>query len=136
LIIKLICLHQLTTVPIISLFCGLVGKQSCVGNNALIAMNKEDKGFDLMSIHAERNVLLKYQKLYNGKNKKTWNLLVIRISRNGQSIGISRPCHHCLQHLQYSGIKLKHIYYTTQTGGIEKETFSNMKSGYISTAHK
>lgn len=120
----------------ITLFCGLGAKASCVGKNVIIGINKPDIGFDQMSIHAEKNVIEKFQNYGHVKSSKKWNLLVIRVSKSGQYIGASRPCQHCIGHLRKSNIRISHVYYTQQDGSIERETLSQMTGGYISTGHK
>lgn len=79
-----------------------------------------------MSTHAEIDALnkLKSKKFVSTKNR--FDLMVIRISKTG-ILGESRPCFHCLETLENSGIKIHNVYYSTKNGTLAKERFSAMK---------
>jgi hypothetical protein len=47
------------------------------------------------------------------------------MSKKGE-IGESRPCYHCLKSLKKSGIKIKHVYYSTEAKIITREKFKDM----------
>lgn len=83
-----------------------------------------NKWSKIVSVHAEMSALKKLKGKYNKRDK--YNLLVIRLTKKGK-LGESRPCYHCLEALEKSGININDVYYSTQEENIEKEKFYNMK---------
>ena len=86
------------------------------------------------SIHAEEDVLRKMGRKYsdrvNKKNKKKFDLLVIKVSRTGDKVGMSRLCEKCVMLVNNishsSGIKIKNVYYSDENGDIIKTTPSKL----------
>ena len=70
------------------------------------------------STHAEidacRKVARKHRDKIKKKNKKAYDLVVIRVSKSGSSIGMSRLCERCVLAMNNlpnkTGIKIKKIY--------------------------
>jgi hypothetical protein len=81
-----------------------------------------------LSTHAEMHMLYKINKnpkLSNRQNKK-YDILVIRISKNG-SLGMSRPCYHCIKTLlANNNINIVNVYYSDNDGNIICEKLVNM----------
>ena len=78
------------------------------------------------SIHAEMCAM---NKLRIKKDNKKINILVIRITHDGE-LRQSRPCKHCIMSLsQYRNVRIKNIYYSDQNGDIIKEKFKDMIDG-------
>jgi len=100
------------------------------------------------SIHAEMDVLRKVSKKHTDrqkkKNKKAYNLIVIRTSRQGNNFGMSKLCERCVIGVnkiqETSGIKIKKIYYTTGEGEILEKTTPTkmlyMENQHISSYYK
>jgi hypothetical protein len=85
--------------------------------------------------HAEIHAI---EKLDHQKIKKSVNLLVVRLSKSGE-LGESRPCYHCLQSLKKTKIKIKYVYFSTESKIITREKFKNMlcvNIFYVSSGHK
>ena len=86
------------------------------------------------SIHAEEDAIRKMERKYTDKvgkkNKKKFNLIVIKVSRNGENIGMSRLCEQCVLRVynlsSTSGIKIKYIFYSDESGNIIKSTPSKL----------
>lgn len=81
------------------------------------------------SIHAEANAMRKLLPLRRQKNLKKIDLLVIRVSKNGQ-FGNSKPCIHCIlnlsKNLPEKGYVLQDVYYTDEKGNIIAIKFQNL----------
>jgi hypothetical protein len=81
------------------------------------------------SIHAEANAMRKLLPLRRQKNLKKIDLLVIRVSKNGQ-FGNSKPCIHCILNLSKNlpdkGYTLQDVYYTDERGDIIANKFQNL----------
>merc|ERR1711916_104592 len=86
------------------------------------------------SIHAEEDVIRKMGRKYSDridkKNKKKFDLLVIKVSRTGDKVGMSRLCEKCVMLVNNishsSGIKIKNVYYSDENGDIIKTTPSKL----------
>jgi Cytidine and deoxycytidylate deaminase zinc-binding region. len=78
-----------------------------------------------ISEHAEVNALKKLPPMkYN--HPKEINLLVLRITTQGD-LNMSKPCIHCVQYMtRLRGYKLKHIYYSSSTGDIVRSTLAQL----------
>lgn len=82
------------------------------------------------SIHAEVCVMKKVARYYSDKskkqNKKKFNMMVIKISKTGSKLGMSRLCERCVLAVnnihKKTGIKINKIYYSNHDGGIVKTT--------------
>jgi hypothetical protein len=82
------------------------------------------------SVHAEVDAIRKVERKYSDrikkKNKKKFNLLVIKVSPRGTHVGNSRLCEKCVLRVyslaQNSGIKIKNIYYSDHNGNIIRTT--------------
>ena len=87
--------------------------------------------------HAEMDAIRKLPPTY-GKRKILIDLIVIRVTKNG-SLKSSHPCSKCLLHLQNlclkTSYKLKYIYYSDETGQINKIKFTKLllSNEYISS---
>ena len=81
-------------------------------------------------IHACKKVAWKHRNRANKKNKKVYNLVVIRTSKSGSNIGMSRLCEKCVLGVNnmpsISGIKIKKIYYSTNDGEIIQTSMAKM----------
>ena len=57
------------------------------------------------------------------------DLVVVRVSKNG-SLKNSAPCYKCIEHLnrlnKKTNYKVRHIYYSDQTGNIVKKKFVDL----------
>ena len=92
------------------------GKKPIIGINYLIP--------NRISVHAEVDALKRTNKWISiGKEK--FNMLVIRLSKTGH-VGESRPCYHCILHLQKYCNNIKFIYYSTCDGKIVRERLDSM----------
>ena len=78
-----------------------------------------------ISEHAEVNALKKLSPFkYN--HPKEINLLVLRITTQGD-LNMSKPCFHCIRYMtRIRGYKLKHIYYSSSTGEIVRSTLTQL----------
>ena len=88
-----------------------------------------------VSVHAEINALEKLKKV---DKRRGYDLLVVKKTK-ANLLGESRPCMHCIQRLIKSGINIRHVYYSTKKGTIEREKFNVMlesKKTYISSGHR
>lgn len=104
--------------------------------NVFHASNKPDLSFDMMSYHAERNLILKHLKHFKYKRPSyTYNILVIRLSKNG-TLGSSKPCQRCIQELNQSHINIKYVYYSDHNGHIVRENLKNIHNEYISLGYR
>ena len=81
-------------------------------------------------IHACKKVSRKHISRIKKKNKKIYNLLVIRTSKSGSNIGMSRLCERCVLGINnmpsISGIKIKKIYYSSDNGELIKTSITKM----------
>lgn len=88
------------------------------------------------SIHAEANAMKKLLPLPRQKKLKKVDLLVIRVSKNGQ-YGNSKPCIHCILNLHKNlpdkGYSLRDVYYTDEHGKIVSIRFNELM--YETTPH-
>ena len=88
------------------------------------------------SIHAEANAMKKLLPLPRQKKLKKVDLLVIRVSKNGQ-YGNSKPCIHCILNLHKNlpdkGYSLRDVYYTDEHGKIVSIRFNELM--YQTTPH-
>ena len=86
------------------------------------------------SVHAEVNVCNKVAYMHKNKakkkNKKVYNLIVIKTSKTGSNLGMSRLCERCILKIQdisnNTGIKIKKIFYSTESGDICKTSLTKM----------
>ena len=85
-------------------------------------------------VAAKKNLPLNYS-----NNKKTLNLLVIRINKNGD-LKNSKPCFKCITHLnRIPGYKINKIYYSNENGQIIESKFNDLyfeDNKYISRGFK
>lgn len=85
--------------------------------------------------HAEMTALDRLQRLCTRNRVETYDIVVIRVSRTG-TLGSSRPCLHCIQAmLKHPRVRVRNVYYSTNTGVIVREKLSEMletKPPYIS----
>ena len=107
--------------------------------------NKHNSGDT--TIHAEKDVInrisFKHKNKKKIKNKKKYNLIIIKVSRFQRNIGMSRPCEKCLIMLRRlelnSGIKINKIIYTNEDGNIIKTNLHKllcMNDHHISSYYK
>jgi len=82
------------------------------------------------SIHAEHNAILKLPQRYSRKLLAI-NIFVIKTTLSGV-VGMSKPCAHCLTIMttlpQKLGYRIANIFYTIQSGEIEKKKLSELLS--------
>ena len=82
------------------------------------------------SIHAEHDAIMRLKQRYSRKLLPI-NILVIKTTLSG-IIGMSKPCAHCLTIMttlpQKLGYRIANIFYTTQSGDIEKKKLSELLS--------
>ena len=80
------------------------------------------------SMHAEMDAIRKLPPLYKSRMISI-DLIIIRINKEGL-LRNSAPCCKCLEHLSRMNSKtkyrLRHIYYSTASGGIIKEKFTDL----------
>ncbi len=81
-------------------------------------------------IHACKKVAWRHRDKNKKKNKKAYNLVVIRTSKSGSNLGMSRLCERCVLGVNnlpnVSGIKIKKIYYSDESGEIIKTSLPKM----------
>jgi len=78
----------------------------------------------LAACHAEVDVMEKVSRKHSDKkrkkNKVSYDLVVMRISKHGKRLGMSQLCEFCIRAVNNiknkSGIKIKKIYYTNEDG--------------------
>jgi hypothetical protein len=99
------------------------------------------------STHAEidacRKVARKHRDKIKKKNKKAYDLVVIRISKSGSNVGMSRLCERCVLAMNdlpnKTGIKIKKIYYSNESGELVKTSVSkmmNMNDHFMSSFYR
>lgn len=102
---------------------------------------------NIKTVHSEEDVIndLKRKFWYkiNKKNKKKFNLLNIRISKNGMTITNSRPCVHCVimcnKTNNNSGIYINKVFYTEDNNTLIQTNINkliNSDDNYISKFYK
>ena len=82
-------------------------------------------------------------KLPKFKHREKYNLLIIRITHNG-NLTIAKPCYHCIKQLmRTTKIKIKNVYYSDHPGIIRKISFEQLiddvltkKYTYISSGYR
>ena len=107
--------------------CAFYGNQN-YGENHYNTFTTND------SVHAEidacKKVAWKHRDKSKKKNKKVYNLVVIRTSKSGSNLGMSRLCERCVLNVNNlpnnSGIKIKKIYYSDESGEIVKTSLPKM----------
>ncbi len=93
-------------------------EKSCIGSSENITHRH------MPSKHAEIDA---YNKIRNYKNMpKKIDIFVIRLTKLG-ILAESRPCYHCLDFLEKSGLNIKYVYYSTSDGNIDRAVFKNIK---------
>ena len=118
------------------------GKMHCPFNPAYFGSNYYYGDFSTM--HAETNVINKVSKKHREKakkrNKYVYDLIVIRVSASGCTLGNSLLCKHCIHSIletpKRTGIKIRKIYYSNEEGEIIKTTplqLSLIESPYVSS---
>ena len=91
-----------------------------------------------ITTHAEMNAIkqLAIQMCRVRVCRKTVDLIVIRVNKNGQ-LTMSQPCYHCAKELvKNKKIKIRHLYFSNKYGTIEKHNFLtwyNMTNHHISS---
>ena len=107
--------------------CAFYGKQN-YGENHYNTYSTNDSVH--AEIHACKKVAWKHRDRNKKKNKKTYNLVVIRTSKSGSNLGMSRLCERCVIGVNNlpntSGIKIKKIYYSNENGEIIKTSLPKM----------
>lgn len=84
--------------------------------------------FNATTRHAEISVLQKIRHKTNLPH--SIDFLVVRFSKTGER-GNARPCRHCIQHMRnFTGTRIRNVYYTDQHGNIVQEKMRNLASGY------
>lgn len=85
------------------------------------------------SKHAEMDAITKIKSWKN--IPKCIDMFVIRISKTGE-LSESRPCAHCIDFIEKSGINVRNVYYSTKDRVVVKEIFKHMKNSpntYVSS---
>ena len=81
-------------------------------------------------MHAISKVSRKHTDKVNKRNKQTYNLVVIRVSKSEGILGNSQICKNCIENIilasKRTGIKIKKIYYSDENGNIIKTTPSRL----------
>ena len=92
---------------------------------------------------AINKVARKHNDKRNKKNKAVYNLIVIRISRAGEKLGISQLCEKCVLSVynisKNTGIKIKKIFYTDKSGQLIKTNpykMMHLESQHITAYYK
>ena len=78
------------------------------------------------SIHAEHMGCTKFIKTHNIKRTQKIDVMVLRVSKNGENLGNSRPCKECLMRLSKSMVNINNVYYSQDNSNICVEKFSHM----------
>ena len=118
------------------------GKTQCSFNPSYFGSNYYQG--DFATTHAEMSAINKVSRLHTDKvkkrNKTAYNLIVIRVSSSGCTLGNSLLCKHCIDSIlktpKRTGIKIRKIYYSNEHGEIIKTTpfrLSSMESPLISS---
>ena len=95
--------EALKSVEVFRLGAALVKRKSVIARGR----NKNMNSYGLSSIHAEMDALWKIDRT----KEKNLHLFVVRVMKNGQNIGCSKPCAACMRALERVGIRK--ITYTT-----------------------
>lgn len=103
-------------------------------NIETIAFNEYDSKYNTK--HAEQECINKYKNKIRKykKDKKKFNLLVIRLSTQNKLLN-SKPCHECCRVLKESGI-INKIYYSNENGHIITERINNFNSEHKTLLQK
>jgi cytidine deaminase len=93
--------------------------------------NKQRLTYCHSSIHAEESSILKLKPLNNSRNRlKNIDILVLRVSKGGYSLGNSKPCLHCINTMnnlaKKKGYNVKDIYYSCSNNTIIKTTLTKL----------
>jgi hypothetical protein len=99
---------------------------------------------DYATTHAEMDVISKVSKQHTErkrkKNKRVYNLIVIRVSKSGCCLGNSAICGQCINGIISApdryGIRIKKIYYSNIDGEMVKTTpnkLSKIETPYVSS---
>ncbi len=94
-----------------------------VGNVISYGISMIGSFLGLPSIHSEMDALRKIAKYKN--RPKAVDIIVVGITPGGQ-LAESHPCVDCIKYMQRTGIKIKHVYYSTRDRVIVKENFHDM----------
>lgn len=103
-------------------------------NIETIAFNEYDSKYNTK--HAEQECINKYKNKIRKykKDKKKFNLLVIRLSTQNKLLN-SKPCSECCRVLKESGI-INKIYYSNEHGYITTERINNFESEHKTLLQK
>ena len=75
----------------------------------------------VMSMHAEKDALQNARKHISPKGKKSYSLLVVKVSNARKNFGLSNCCVRCQRDLLNSNIRISRVYFSTPDGvGFEK----------------
>ncbi len=79
-------------------------------------MKRHEDGNVSYSRHAEEHALAQ---LPHEVNVKRLKVFVTRYKKDG-TVGLAKPCHHCMEKLMAYGIKTRQIFYTNNDGEMER----------------
>ena len=103
----------------------IVGKKLAIGKSRTISSASNP------SVHAEVDALNHlYSRRFNYKNCMI-DILVVRFNTKGDLCS-SRPCYHCLKHMEKCGFNINNIYYSNNNI-IMKEKFKYMITNELTT---
>ena len=89
-------------------------------------------GFNIPSYHAEVKALMAVQHIIPRNSKKTFQILITRVSRIGTHLN-SESCNHCVNFIRnFKRVKINYICHTNTIGNIRKVHIKDVNSNYIS----
>jgi len=109
-----------------------------VRNNKILCIenNQYQYGNDLTSFshHAEVMIGRRLKKQIKEKSYKkfTYDLWVIRYSKDIESCISSKPCFNCIKHIKKNMPYVNNIIYSADNGKFIKENISNIKNKHVS----
>lgn len=77
--------------------------------------------------HAEMSVLRRYDKLRSNSKRVPSDMVVIRVNAQG-IISNSKPCEKCLEHIQCTSYRIRHIYYSGDGGVVYRSSLEELQN--------
>ena len=94
------------------------------------------KDFKSCSFHAEVMIGKRINKKLKIKDYQSYDLWVIRYSKNQNSTIQSKPCYNCIKYIKKNMPYVNNIIYSADNGKFIKENISNIKNPHISLGYR
>jgi tRNA(Arg) A34 adenosine deaminase TadA len=109
-----------------------------VKGNKVICMQRNiyGKDFKSCSFHAEVMINKRINKKLKIKDRQSYDLWVIRYSKNKNSTIESKPCYNCIKYMKKKMPYVNNIIYSTDNGKFIKEHISNIQNSHISLGNR